>query len=167
MFAYPFSAGADLMRRNIETQLSLLVSLSGGVLHTTMQLGELNRQTGRRLLEESAADMQKAFQLRSPADLQSFIGEQSQMSVEKMRGYWQNVQNIAAENWIEAQQVAASTVAPASAEPEQAGADTRTENASADSTHKPPHKVDVQPSPLVEKLVDSVAVDIDKPDARM
>lgn len=172
MFINPFSAGTALVRKGAQTQLSLLMSLSGNLLHATMQLTELNQQATRRLLEESAADMQRAMQLHTLSDVQSFVGEQSKMSVERVQGYWQNLQNIAAENVIGTQQVLASSatsvvqgVAPKQGREQKADNDEgQDEDASSSQQHKHPHEVDVQPSPLVEKLVASVAVE--PPEAR-
>lgn len=163
MFIYPFGPASDLVRKNVETQLSLLKTLSERFFNTSLQLGELNRQAGRRLMEESTADMQKALRIQSFAEAQSFIGEQSQVSVEKMRGYWQNVQHIAAGNWVGAQQAARHTGEPL--EPERAAQDREAEKPSAEH-HPGQHEVDVHPSPLVEKLVASVAVDTERSGTR-
>lgn len=172
MLNFPMGAGADLVRKNLETQLSLMTSMSGRLFNTSLQLGELNRQAGRRLIEESADDMQKALQLRTLADVQSFVGEQTQMTVERMRGYWQNVQQITAQNLT-----VGLPGAPDDGElvqPEhgvQAGQDVQeqdeedTQQASS-APGKHPHEVDVQPSPLVEKLVAAVAVEPAKTGAR-
>lgn len=163
MLSFPMDAGADLVRKNLQTQLSLLTKMSAGLLNTSMQLGELNRQAGQRLIEESAVDMQKALQLRTLADLQSFVGEQTQMTMERMRGYWQNVQQITAEN------LALPAVAPddhALAQPEHAQQEQSAAQDTAAASHKHPHEVDVQPSALVEKLVAAVAVDPDTARAR-
>lgn len=174
MLNFPIGAGADLVRKNLETQLSLMTSMSGRLFNTSVQLGELNRQAGRRLIEESADDMQKALQLRTLADVQSFVGEQTQMTVERMRGYWQNVQQITAQNLS----VDLPGGAPDDAElvqPEhgvQAGQDVQEQpddedaQQAASAPGKHPHEVDVQPSPLVEKLVAAVAVEPVKTGAR-
>ena len=165
MFIYPFGPAGDLVRKNVEIQLSLFKTLSERVFNTSLQLGELNRQAGHRLMEESAADLQKILRIQSLADAQSFVGEQSQVSVEKMRGYWQNVQHIAAENWIGAQQVSATEMAGESTEDDQTRQEGELKKSSVEH-HPGQHEVDVHPSPLVEKLVASVAVDTDKSGAR-
>lgn len=95
----PLQAGQDIVRQSMQSQYQLLQTITGKFLNASMQMAELNREASRKLLEESAADLQKAMNIKSIPDAQAFIGEQTRGSLEKVRGYWTNVQTIAAENF--------------------------------------------------------------------
>lgn len=159
MFTYPPKTGADMIRKNIEAQLSLLTSLSGKFFNATLQLSELNRQASNRLLEESAAEMQKALQIHTLADAQSFIGEQSKSSVYKLNGYWQNVQKIASDNWMET----AKIVAPfAEGRASQAEPPIENQQMEKSSEQRAQNEEHVAPSPLVKNLVAKAGVGVGK-----
>lgn len=162
MFVFPVNAASELVRNNIEVQSSLLLNVSKSFVNASMQLGELNVQASRKLVEESTAAMMKSMQLKSLADAQSFIAEQSQMTLDRIRGYQQNVQNIAAATWRDAGKVGGEPVTAQSVNTGNAGgaADTA---APKDAASHGQHETDHRPSPLVEKLVASVVSGTDKP----
>jgi hypothetical protein len=95
----PLQSGQDIVRQSMQSQYQLLQSLTGKLMNASMQMAELNREASRKLLEESAADLQKAMNIKSIPDAQAFIGEQTRGSLEKVRGYWTNVQTIATQNF--------------------------------------------------------------------
>lgn len=163
MFNFPFSTDAAANRPNIGSQAPF-TAFTSRMLHASLQLQELNRQALRRLVEESALDMQKALRIRSLSDAQLLIGEQSKSTVEKITGYWQNVGNIALETWGSPRRVlGAVETTGAAAEPAVPVAEAFVETPAVITR---PHEADVHPSPLVEKLVASVAVDPEKLGAR-
>jgi ribosomal protein L22 len=165
MFIFPAgTTPSDFFRKNIEIQLSLLSSMSASFLNTSLRLSELNLEAGRRLVEESAAALQKGMQLTSLADTQSFILEQSQATVQKVRGYQQNVQNIMAENLrpLDARpdaRVTAQTMEPGSAH-DQEPAKEAASHAQHHAGHGQ-HETDHRASGLVEKLIASAVSDAD------
>ena len=163
MFNFPFSTNAAANRTNLGSQAPF-TAFTNRMLHASLQLQELNRQALRRLVEESALDMQKALRIRSLSDVQLLIGEQSKSSVEKLTGYWQNVGNIALETWGSPRRVlGAVETTDAAAEPAVPVAEAFVETPAVITK---PHETDVHPSLLVEKLVASVAVDPEKLGAR-
>jgi hypothetical protein len=99
MASNPLQSGQDIVRQSMQSQYQLLQSLTGKLMNASMQMAELNREASRKLLEESAADLQKAMSIKSIPDAQAFIGEQTRVSLEKVRGYWTNVQSIAVQNF--------------------------------------------------------------------
>lgn len=160
MYSFPASATSDLIRNNIETQFSFFSTVSATMLNATLQLGALNAQASRKLMEESTATLVKGMQLRTLADAQTFIAEQSRTTIEKMRGYQQNVQNIAAETRIDLDpgRVAAAPATEQSAQPDNAHDAAAGKDAAAPGQHEGSH----HPSALVEKLIDAVVGDPDK-----
>lgn len=163
MFNFPFNTDAAANRAKFGSQVPFM-AFANRMLHASLQLQELNRQALRRLVEESTVDMQKALRIRSLADAQLLLGEQSKSSVEKITGYWQNVGNIALETWGSPRRVlGAVETARAAAEPAVPVAEAFVETPAVITK---PHQAEVHPSPLVEKLVASVAVDPDKAGAR-
>lgn len=158
MFVFPGNTITDLVRNNMQSQFSLLLNLSKTMVNTSVQLGELNVHAGRKLMEESAAALQKALQLKTPADTQSFIAEQSQVTIDRIRGYALNVQNIASQNWTGVTKPGRENPAAYASEPDKANGDAAQEDAASLGQHD----VDVHPSALVEKLVASAVKDVDK-----
>jgi hypothetical protein len=158
MFSFPASTASNLVRNNIGSQVSFLLNLSKSFVNASMQLGELNVQAGCKLMEESSTALTKGMQLRTLADTQSFLVEQSQVTVERISGYTQNVQNIVTTNMFN---IGKSGGFPAASQPTQ----TEHENESASRQEAVPHgqhETDPHPSALVEKLVASAVNDIDK-----
>lgn len=163
MFKFPFNTDGAANRNNFGSQAPFM-AITSRLLHASLQLQELNRQALRRLVEESAVDMQKALRVRSLTDAQVLLGEQSKSSVEKITGYWQNVGNIALETWGSPRRVfGAVETTDAAAEPAVPVAEAFVESPAVITK---PHEAEVHASPLVEKLVASVAVDPEKLGAR-
>lgn len=163
MFMFPFNTASSAPRTSFGSQAPVM-AFTGRLLNATLQLQELNRQAMRRLVEESAVDLQKALQVRSLADAQILIGEQSKSSVEKITGYWQNVGNIALETWGSPRRVLGAVESSNTAEePSVPVAEAFVETPAVITK---PHEADVQPSPLIEKLVASVAVEPEKSGTR-
>jgi len=165
MFSFPFNTDTAVNRNNIPSPAPLL-AFTNRLLNASLQLQELNRQALRRLVEESALEMQKALQVRTLADAQLLVSEHSKSSVEKFTGYWQNVGNIALETWGSPRRVVGAVEASASvaaAEPAVPVAEAFVEKPAVITK---PHETDVSPSPLVEKLVASVAVEPEKSGGR-
>jgi hypothetical protein len=158
MFVFPASTASDMVRNNVETQFSLFLNISRSLFNASEQLGRLNVQAGRKLMEESTDAVKKGVHLRTLADTQSFIAEQSQATVDRVRGYALNVQNIAVGNWIGLDQPPGVPVAEQSAQSENADDAAALKDAASDERHE----TDQRPSPLVEKLIASVANDVDK-----
>ncbi|WP_334189487.1 hypothetical protein [Noviherbaspirillum sp.] len=158
MFTFPVTAASDFVRSNLEIQLSLANKMMGSMMDTSMQFGKLNVQASRKLMEESASAAEKAIGLRSFADTQAFLLEQSQLAYQRFSGYSQNAQKIAAGSIGNLNAVAAS----ATAQQEISAAETQTQ-AQTQEKHAAPHgqqhEVDPQPSTLVEKLISNVAND--------
>ena len=151
MATSPFAAPMDF----VGLQASFLKKLYQSMLDVSMQIGNLNVTASRKLLEESTAAATKAVSLKTPWDMQAFLLEQSQLAVERVQGYRQNVQDIAAS-------VRSDLVAPASQQTAQAATaqdEDQTANEPAASPH--PHEVDPHPSVLVEKLSSAVTSDTD------
>lgn len=170
MFTFPVGAVSDVVRHNIESQFSFLLNISKSVINTSMQLGELNVQASRKLMEESTTALKKGMEIRTLADAQMFIAEQSQLTVERVRGYGANVQNIAAENWSAlgkiggiAKSIVEPIATPTAPTPHaETGATLETAGVHAGVTPHGAHETEPHASPLVEKLVASVSVDPDK-----
>ncbi|NEX63009.1 phasin family protein [Noviherbaspirillum galbum] len=176
------------MQQGIQAQVGLFQSYFGKMFNASIQLVELNRQASYKLLEESAADLRKVLQIKSLPEAQAFIGEQARGSLEKVRGYWLNVQHIATQNLVALQDETAAGVDQAAQSTAGAAAEgevpspARTENADAanvaagtstqDTADSPPqtghrqHDANPAPSPLVEKLIASVAADAGTQDTR-
>lgn len=132
---------------------------------TSPQLHELNLQALRRfLMQESQADLQKAGRIRTFADAQRFFSEQSTSSIDKLTGYWQNVGNIALQTWGSARR--STGAVEAAAEPGESSTPINDATIETPTAINKPHEAGVQPSPLVEKLVASAAVDAAKPGSR-
>jgi len=163
MFNFPFNTDTAVNRNNLPSPAPFL-AFTNRMFNASLQLQELNRQALRRLVEESALEMQKALQVRSLADAQLLVSEHSKSSVEKFTGYWQNVGNIALETWGSPRRVLGAVEASvAAAEPAVPVAEAFVEKPAVITK---PHETDVQPSPLVEKLVASVAVEPEKAGGR-
>ncbi|HEY4540748.1 MAG TPA: phasin family protein [Noviherbaspirillum sp.] len=178
MFPFLKMPGQDLARKSLEAQFSMMTTLSARMLSASQQLVALNRTAGQRLIEESAADLRTAMQLRSLPDAQAFMQAQSRASIEKVRGYWQNVQQIAADNLLvsseDLRSLAATEAGIAASEQRQSStqaqkgqekgqekaqdrAQAEGEESHAAHAHHGQHEVDVHPSPLVEKLIANAA----------
>lgn len=163
MFSFPFNTNAATNPNNFGAQAPYM-AFANRLVHASLQLQELNRQALRRLVEESAVDMQKALRIRSLSDAQILLGEQSKSSIEKITGYWQNVGNIALETWGSPRRVlGAVETTRAAADPSVPVSEPFVETPAVITK---PHENEVHPSPLVEKLVASVAVDPEKSGAR-
>ena len=158
MIAFPVATFLNMTRNNTGAQTSFFLNLSGNLFNASMQLGELNLQAGRKLMEESADALKKAMQLRTPVDTQLFIAEQTQATVARMQGYAMNVQKIAADSLIT---LGMPAVAGAAAQPAPARS-ANEESAAKDSVPHGQHDADPHPSPLVEKLITSAVNDVDK-----
>lgn len=158
MFAFPVGTALDVVRNNMQSQYSIFLNISKNLVNASMQLGELNAQAARKLMEESATAISKGMQVRTPADVQSFIAEQSQVTIDRVRGYALNVQNIASQNWVGP---GAPLAAPVPQPAEQAQ-NTDYESARKAAVLSGQHESDPHPSSLVEKLVASAVSDIDK-----
>jgi hypothetical protein len=159
MFSFPVNTASNLIRDNIGSQVSFLLNLSKSFVNASMQLGELNVQAGSKLMEESTTAMTKGMQLRTLVDTQLFLAEQSQVTVERISGYTQNVQNIVTMNMFSIGNKSGGF--PAASQP------TRTEHANESASRQETaphgqHETDPHPSALVEKLVASAVNDIDK-----
>ncbi len=162
MFKFPVTAASDFVRSNLEVQFSLANKVIGGMMDTSMQLGRLNIEASRKLVEESATAAEKAIGLRSFADTQAFLLEQSQLAFQRFSGYSQNAQRIASGsigtlNAVTNATANATENATANAQQEKAA------DAPVQEKHGVPHgqqhEVDPQPSALVEKLISNVAGD--------
>jgi hypothetical protein len=159
MFSFPVNTASNLIRDNIASQVSFLLNQSKSFVNASMQLGELNVQAGCKLMEESTTALAKGMQLRTLADTQSFLAEQSQVTVDRISGYAQNVQNIVTMNMFN--NTGKSGGFPAASQPTR----TEHENERASPQEAVPHgqhETDPHPSALVEKLVASAVNDIDK-----
>ena len=158
MFEFPVGKTLDLARNNVESQFSRVLNVYRNFVNASMQLGELNVQASRKLMEESATAISKGMQVRTPADVQSFIAEQSKITLERISGYALNVQAIAAQNWDIPGKPGAALTAPSSGQPASVA------NAPAQNEAAPTgqHETNPHPSPLVEKLVAAAVNDIDK-----
>lgn len=152
MIVNPVTASPELVRKNLEAQLTLLMSVSGKLMNALLQLSELNRQASRRLLEETAADMQKALRIQTLPDAQAFLGEQSRSSLEKIRGYWQNVQAITEQNWPVKLPLSVETQDPSAAPPQAAAQEAAGEPEQEPKQEDAP---EMQPPALVQKLIAS------------
>ncbi len=161
MFNFPVTAASDFVRSNLEVQLSLANKMIGSMMDTSMQFGMLNVQASRKLMEESASAAEKAIGLRSFADTQAFLLEQSQLAYQRLSGYSQNAQKIAAGSIGNLNAVAAAT--NATAQQETTAVDTQAQEKHLQekhpASHGQQHEVDPQPSTLVEKLISNVAND--------
>jgi hypothetical protein len=174
----PFQSGQDIVRQSVQTQYQLFQSITGKFLNASMQMAELNREASRKLLEESAADFQKVFQIKSIPDAQAFIGEQTKGSLEKVRGYWLNVQTIAAQtltteglpavinNAAAAATAATDAVVSSAATVSAAATQGQAEESKPAATTSKQHDADPAPSPLVEKLIATVTADAAKTGAQ-
>lgn len=159
MFAFPMSTAADLFRQSIATQVSFLTNVTRNVAEASMQIGELNARAARSLMEESAAALTKGMQIRSATDAQSFLTEQSALTLDRVRGYGENMQRIATRQWT-AQQDGTGAQSQSG---ESGNAHDHAAPRMGSSHGHGPHETDHRPSPLVEKLVASVAPDTDRP----
>ena len=159
MFAFLAGTASDLFRNNIQSQSSLFLNVSQNVMNASTQLAELNAQAGRKLMEESVTAMSKSMQIRTPTDVQAFILEQTQVTLDRISGYALNVQRIATQNWAGAGKPIAAPLVPQLALQPQAAAEDDAEKPAA--THGQ-HEANPQPSALVEKLVSSVVNNQDK-----
>lgn len=159
MFSFPINTQSAAAPNNFAA--SQMMALSGKLKTASAQLNELNLQAARRLMEESQADFLKAAQARTFTDAQKLFAEQSKASIEKVVGYWQNVGNIVLETWGSTRRSVGAVEAPTGATEPTVPINDAFMKAPAVITK--PHEVDVQPSPLVEKLVASVSVDATKP----
>lgn len=155
MFTFPVTAASDFVRSNLEVQFSLANKMIGSMMDTSMQLGRLNIQASRKLMEESASAAEKAIGLRSFADTQAFLLEQSQLAVQRLSGYSQNAQKIATGSIGNL----GTAVAVTNAQQETAVAEAPVQEKQGVPHHGQQHEVDPQPSALVEKLISNVAGD--------
>jgi Phasin protein len=184
MFGFPLSTSANLIKDSIGAQVAFFSAVSESILNTSRQINELNVQAVCRLMEESASDMQRALQIRSLPETGVFLVEQSQATMEKVRGYQQNIQNIMTSNQVGMQKIlddvpaavgsgvrkdenhgAAEENADTSAKRSGAspgtgeGTGTRASESHAHSHHETEHRA----PPLVEKLIASVVSDTGNP----
>lgn len=158
MFVFPVGAASDLGRNNIQSQIALFLNLSKSFANASAQLGELNVQATRKLMEESTSALTKGMQLRTLADTQAFIAEQSQVTIDRIRGYALNVQNIMTENSLDPRRSLGAPVAQRSMQPD----NTQAHPGQKEDASHGQHETDPQPSALVEKLVASVVSDTNK-----
>jgi hypothetical protein len=158
MFLFPVNTVSELVRNNIEAQLTLVLNMSRNCLGASTQLGKLNVQAGRKLMEESSAALKNGLELRTLADTQTFFAQQSQATVDRLRGYALNVQNITTGTWIDPDKP--DVTIPAE-QPAQAG-NQEDHSVRHDAAATGQHETGHRPSPLVEKLVASVASSTDK-----
>lgn len=158
MFVFPASTTSNLVQNNIGSPVSFLMNLSKSFISASMQLTELNVQAGRKLMEESTTALAKGMQLRTLADTQSFLAEQSKVTLERISGYTQNVQSIVTENVFSIDKTGALQTAlkPAQSDRENEG------GARREAASHGQHEADPHPSALVEKLVASAVNEIDK-----
>jgi len=158
--AVPAVPGTDLLQRQMETQLSLFSSMVGGMLDASLQFSKLNTQAARKLVEESVTAVEKGLALRTVADTQAFMLEQSQLGIERVRGYRRNAQAIITERAPGIRVPVTDAAAAQSARPAQAAAPHDADNGTnGGAPHAHPHEVDPHPSPLVEKLISTVVDD--------
>jgi hypothetical protein len=158
MFVFPAIVVTDLIRNNIENQFSMLLNISKNFVNASNQLSRLNVQAGRKLMEESTAAYKKSMQLNTLAEAQSFFTEQSQVTIERLHGYAQNVHSIAAGNWVDPDMTSGAAVTEQAAPPDAPDNNSTRQDAAAHGQHE----TDPRPSALVGKLVASVAGDTDK-----
>jgi hypothetical protein len=162
MAASLFAAPMDF----VGLQTSYWTKLYKSGMDVSMQIGNLNVTAGRKLMEESSAAATRAMSLKTPWEMQAFLLEQSQLAVERVRGYRQNVQDIAAGIRSDALASAGVQSSPQSSpQPSQPGAqaaraqdDDQTANEHA-ASHPHQHEVDPHPSALVEKMISNVVSD--------
>jgi hypothetical protein len=158
MFAFPVGAASNLVRNNIQSQVSIFLNLYKSFANTSMQLGELNVQATRKLMEESTSALSKCMQLRTLADTQSFFTEQSQVTIDRICGYALNVQNIVTENALDLGMPHGASAAQRSVRP----GDTHKRPAQKDAASHGQHEIDQPPSALAGKLGASVVSDSNK-----
>jgi hypothetical protein len=159
MFGFPINTRSDAASNSFAA--SQMLAFSGKLRTASAQFNELNLQAARRLMEESRADFLKAAQAHTFTEAQRLFAEQSKASIEKVVGYWQNVGNIVLETWGSPRRsVGAVETSDEATEPTVPLNDAFMK---APAVLAKPHEVDIQPSPLVEKLVASVSVDATKP----
>jgi hypothetical protein len=158
MFAFPATPAFDLLRNNMDTQISLSSKMCQRMVDTSLQFFNLNTQAVCKLVEESIAAAEKGRQIKTLPDTQAFILEQSQLSFERMQGYTRNAQKIAADSWIG---LTNSSAARTEAPPERSGA-AQTETGEKQTTpHSGAHEIDPHPSALVEKMISTAVGDSD------
>lgn len=158
MLVFPFSSGSDFARKSLDTQIALASAVCARFFDASLQLGHLNSQAGRRLVEESASNLQRLLRMRSPVDIQAFLGEQATAGIDRMRGYTEHLQRIATGTWALPDAELQTSHRPAMAG-QPAEKDSGSGAQQASGAHPGQHEVNVHPSPLVEKLVAAVAVE--------
>ena len=158
MFELPVTATSDFIRNSLETQISVATKMYENMIDTSMQFGHLNVQAARKLVEESTAAAEKGMGLKTLAETQAFIVEQSQLTFDRLSGYSRNAQKIATRSVGGLDKAVEVTVA-------QQAAPARDRVEQAEEEHAAPHgqqhEVDPHPSVLVEKLISSVVNDAD------
>jgi hypothetical protein len=159
MFSFPVHTQSAAATNIVS--MPQMMAFADKVKTASAQLLELNLQAARRLMEESQTELQKAMQVRTFADVQKLLSEQSTSSIEKLIGYWQNVGNIALETWGSPRRSVG--MVEAITEPVEPSVPVSDAFMKAPAVIAKPHEADGQPSALVEKLVASVAVDAAKP----
>lgn len=158
MFAFPTIPSSDFLRTNIATQTSTASKLAERLFDTSLQYFTLNTQALYKLMEESTSAAVKSMQLKTVPDIQAFIAEQSQLSIERISGYSLNAQKIITDGWSGIASTSATSPAAQHVQPAATQQDA-TDQAAAPQTGA--HEVDVQPSALVEKMIAKVAPDPD------
>jgi len=169
MFGFPVSTSTNLIKNTIDAQFSFLSAISESIVNTSLQISELNVQAMRKLMEESASDVQRALQIKSPIETGSFLVEQSQATIEKVRGYQQNVQRIVMSNQVGLQKILDVPVTDGSSSLKEASgkdaigkdADASVEPTDAGHVHAGHvhHEQEHRAPPLVEKLIASAVND--------
>jgi len=179
MFGFPLSTSKNLIKDSIGAQFSFFSAVSESVFNTSLQISELNVQAMRRLMEESASDMQRALQIKSLPETGLFLVEQSRATIEKVRGYQQNIQNIMVSNQVGLQKILEAPVAGSSGsltdEKDSSAAAHAAGTASTSSTSPSStspgaghahHKAEHRAPPLVEKLIASAVSDVGSPSSK-
>lgn len=154
MFVFPFNAASEVVRSNADMQFSIFLALSRGMIDASSSLGRLNMQSGLKMLEEASVVFSDALRMAAGKAAQSAIPEYSRQGAKAMQSAQQESFAASFEPANHGSQFSENDGAKhASAVTDQDDKATK----SAGSSHE--HEVDPRPSPLLEKLVASVASD--------
>lgn len=156
MFVFPFNAASEVVRSSADMQVSIFLALSRSMIDASSSLGRLNVQSGMKMLEEVSAVFNDALRMTAGAAAPSAIPESSRQGAKAMQSARQESLGAPLEPAQHRNQISENDGA------KHASAVTdHDENATkpAGSSHE--HEIDPRPSPLLEKLVASVASDTD------
>lgn len=155
MFAFPFNAMSEIARSNAEMQISIGLAVSRSMLEASSSLGQMNMQSGKRLMDELVVAFTDAIQTKAFDAEQPLRPVQSTQSTDAIQGDQRSSGVIPAAHGHSVSYDFESNDSKKSS-PSDSDIDGKSAE-HARSHHE--HETDPRPSRLVEKLVASVASD--------